>query len=93
MSKIKILTIVDMQNDYMEGGPMAVKGATKLVPVINDLIKNGEYDAIIATQDWHPSNHISFASTHEKEPFSKIKVIDQIIYLLLQLMKKSLFQK
>ncbi|MCZ9893415.1 isochorismatase family protein [Brachyspira hyodysenteriae] len=39
MSKIKILTIVDMQNDYMEGGPMAVKGATKLVPVINDLIK------------------------------------------------------
>ena len=48
MSKIKILTIVDMQNDYMEGGPMAVKGATKLVPVINDLIKNGEYDAIIA---------------------------------------------
>ena len=77
MSKIKILTIVDMQNDYMEGGPMAVKGATKLVPVINDLIKNGEYDAIIATQDWHPSNHISFASTHEKEPFSKIKVIDQ----------------
>ncbi|KLI17449.1 isochorismatase family protein [Brachyspira hyodysenteriae] len=77
MSKIKILTIVDMQNDYMEGGPMAVKGAAKLVPVINDLIKNGEYDAIIATQDWHPSNHISFASTHEKEPFSKIKVIDQ----------------
>ena len=77
MSRIKILTIVDMQNDYMEGGPMAVKGATKLVPVINDLIKNGEYDAIIATQDWHPSNHISFASTHGKEPFSKVKVIDQ----------------
>ena len=77
MSKIKILTIVDMQNDYMEGGPMAVKGANKLISVINDLIKNGEYDAIIATQDWHPSNHISFASTHNKEPFSKIKVIDQ----------------
>lgn len=77
MGKIKILTIVDMQNDYMEGGPMAVKGASKLIPTINELIKNGEYDAIIATQDWHPSNHISFASTHDKEPFSKIKVIDK----------------
>lgn len=77
MSKIKILTIVDMQNDYMEGGPMAVKGAGKLIPIINQLIKNGEYDAIIATQDWHPSNHISFASTHNKEPFSTIKVMDK----------------
>ncbi|TXJ49301.1 isochorismatase family protein [Brachyspira aalborgi] len=77
MSKIKILTIVDMQNDYMKGGPMAVKGADKLVPIINELIKNGEYDAIIATQDWHPSNHISFASTHDREPFSTIKVMDK----------------
>ena len=77
MSKIKILTIVDMQNDYMKGGPMAVKGADELIPIINELIKNGEYDAIIATQDWHPSNHISFASTHDKKPFSKIKVMDK----------------
>ena len=77
MSKIKILTIVDMQNDYMKGGPMAVKGADELIPIINELIKNGEYDAIIATQDWHPSNHISFASTHDREPFSTIKVMDK----------------
>ena len=77
MSKIKILTIVDMQNDYMKGGPMAVKGADKLIPIINELIKNGEYDAIIATQDWRPSNHISFASTHDREPFSTIKVMDK----------------
>lgn len=77
MSKIKILTIVDMQNDYMKGGPMAVNGADELIPIINELIKNGEYDAIIATQDWHPSNHISFASTHDREPFSTIKVMDK----------------
>ena len=77
MSKIKIQTIVDMQNDYMKGGPMAVKGADELIPIINELIKNGEYDAIIATQDWHPSNHISFASTHDREPFSTIKVMDK----------------
>ena len=77
MSKIKILTIVDMQNDYMKGGPMAVKGADELIPIINELIKNGEYDAIIATRDWHPSNHISFASTHDREPFSTIKVMDK----------------
>ena len=77
MSKIKILTIVDMQNDDMKGGPMAIKGADELIPIINELIKNGEYDAIIATQDWHPSNHISFASTHDREPFSTIKVMDK----------------
>ena len=77
MSKIKILTIVDMQNDYMKGGHMSVKGADELIPIINELIKNGEYDAIIATQDWHPSNHISFASTHDREPFSTIKVMDK----------------
>ena len=56
---------------------MAVKGADELIPIINELIKNGEYDAIIATQDWHPSNHISFASTHDREPFSTIKVMDK----------------
>ena len=42
MSKIKILTIVDMQKDYMTGGPKAVKGADELIPIINELIKNGE---------------------------------------------------
>ena len=48
MSKIKILTIVDMQNDYMKGGPMAVKGADELIPIINELIKNGEYDKAVS---------------------------------------------
>lgn len=77
MGKIKILTIVDMQNDYMEGGPMAISGANALIPTINEIISNGEYDAIIATQDWHPSNHISFASIHNKEPFTNVKVVNK----------------
>lgn len=77
MNKTKVLTIVDMQNDFVEGGPMGVKGGKKLVSIINELIKDGDYDAIIATQDWHPSNHISFASTHDKDPFSTIAVVDR----------------
>lgn len=77
MNKTKVLTIVDMQNDFVEGGPLAVAGGKKLVAIINDIIKTGEYDAIIATQDWHPSNHISFASTHGKEPYSNMTVVDR----------------
>lgn len=61
-----------MQKDFSEGGPLAVPGAEDIVSTINTLInegKMGRYDIIIASQDWHPSNHGSFASTHHLHPF------------------------
>lgn len=66
-----ILIIIDMQNDFMPGGNLAVSGGDKIIPVINHLQE--KFDLVIATQDWHPENHVSFASNHGgKNPFEKI---------------------
>ena len=56
------LLIVDMQNDFMPGGPLGVAGANELVPVMNALIP--KFKTVIATQDWHPKEHVSFAANH-----------------------------
>ena len=57
------LIIVDMQNDFLPGGALAVAGGDIIIPEINRLTI--EYDLVVATQDWHPHNHGSFASQHE----------------------------
>jgi nicotinamidase/pyrazinamidase len=56
------LILVDIQNDFCPGGSLAVTDGDKIVPVVNELQK--KFDLIIATQDWHPSDHISFAANH-----------------------------
>lgn len=58
----KALIIVDVQNDFVPGGALAVKGGDEVVEVINRL--ELEFDLIVATQDWHPKDHGSFASNH-----------------------------
>ncbi len=68
---MKTLVIVDVQNDFCPGGALEVPDGDKVVPVINKLIDR--YDAVIQTQDWHPTGHSSFASSHsDKEPFETI---------------------
>lgn len=61
---MKALLIIDVQNDFCEGGNLAVKNSLEIIPVINNLIKKFEKnnDFIIATKDWHPADHKSFAS-------------------------------
>lgn len=54
------LIVVDMQNDFMEGGSLAVKDSLLLIPVINRLLEKFSPDQIFFTKDWHPSNHRSF---------------------------------
>ena len=63
----KALIIVDVQNDFCEGGALAVSGANEIIPYINSLMLENEYDQIVLTQDWHPENHKSFASTNGKK--------------------------
>ncbi|ARG98471.1 bifunctional nicotinamidase/pyrazinamidase [Legionella micdadei] len=68
---MRTLIIIDLQNDFMPGGALAVPNGDLIVPVINNLLTN--FDLIIATQDWHPANHKTFASQHAgKKPFEKI---------------------
>jgi nicotinamidase/pyrazinamidase len=69
---MKILIITDMQLDFMPEGALPVPEGDKIIPVVNLIQK--KFDLIIATQDWHPGNHISFASNHQnKKPFDIIE--------------------
>jgi nicotinamidase/pyrazinamidase len=56
------LIIVDVQNDFCPGGALAVPGGDLVVPVINRILP--AFDAVVATQDWHPLDHGSFAANH-----------------------------
>ena len=61
---VKALLIVDVQNGFCPGGNLAVPDGDAVVPVINKLIDKGGYGLIVASQDWHPADHGSFASQH-----------------------------
>jgi nicotinamidase/pyrazinamidase len=62
------LIVVDMQPDFLPGGALAVSGGDTIIPVINDLMH--QFELVVATQDWHPPGHGSFASSHAgKKPF------------------------
>lgn len=60
----KALLLIDIQNGFCPGGNLPVADGDKVVPVANALMKSGHYDLIVASQDWHPANHGSFASQH-----------------------------
>ena len=78
---MKALIIIDLQNDFLPGGALAVPEGDKVIDRINEIQK--KYDIVVATQDWHPANHKSFASQHdEKNPFEVIDLngIDQTLW-------------
>lgn len=78
---MKTLIIIDVQNDFMPGGSLAVPNAELIIPVINRL--QAKFNLVIATQDWHPANHNSFAANHfNKKPFEKIILhgLEQILW-------------
>jgi nicotinamidase/pyrazinamidase len=63
------LIVVDMQNDFCDGGALAVPGANAIVPLVNGLI--ARFDHVVMTQDWHPADHASFAASwQDAAPFS-----------------------
>ncbi len=67
------LLIIDPQNDFCEGGSLAVPGGAGVMPLINRLAER--FDKVIVTQDWHTPDQISFASNHEgARPFTEIEV-------------------
>ncbi|TCL75017.1 bifunctional nicotinamidase/pyrazinamidase [Rhizobium sp. BK251] len=67
---MKALLLIDIQNGFCPGGNLPVADGHAIVPIANALIDSGRYDLIVASQDWHPPGHGSFASMHpDKEPF------------------------
>ncbi len=75
------LILVDLQNDFMPGGALPVSEGDKIIPVINQLLKL-PFTLVVATKDWHPAMHGSFATTHQKKPGERISLsgIDQILW-------------
>lgn len=75
------LILVDIQNDFVPGGTLAVPLGDQIIPLVNEL--QNSFDLVIATQDWHPRNHKSFASNHVgKKAFEKIMLhgLDQVLW-------------
>ncbi len=63
-----VLVVIDPQIDFCPGGALAVPRGDEIMPLINRLAER--FAHVVLTQDWHPRNQISFASTHGVEPFS-----------------------
>ena len=66
---MKALLLIDIQNDFLPGGALAVGEGDQVVPVANKLISNLPVELVLATKDWHPPEHGSFAKQHGKNPF------------------------
>lgn len=62
------LIVIDMQIDFLPGGALAVAEGDTILAGVNALAAS--FDHVILTQDWHPPRHISFASTHDKQPYT-----------------------
>jgi len=78
---MKALIIVDLQIDFLPGGSLPVPAGDQIIPLINQLEE--KFPLVVATQDWHPMNHLSFASNHaEKKPFEVVKLgdLDQVLW-------------
>ena len=78
---MKALLLIDIQNDFLAGGALAVPHGDEVVPIANRLIP--EYSLVVATQDWHPADHQSFASQHPGRSigeFVDLDGADQILW-------------
>ena len=77
----RALVVVDVQNDFCPGGALAVTDGDAVVPVINALLPH--FPLVVATQDWHPAGHASFASSHPgRKPLEVIELdgIPQVLW-------------
>lgn len=59
---MRALLVIDIQNDFLPGGALAVPGGDEIIPLVNELMPH--FDVVVATKDWHPRNHVSFARNH-----------------------------
>ena len=69
------LLAVDLQSDFLPGGGLPVPGGDEIVSPIADLMEADLFELIVATQDWHPRDHVSFASNHPgRKAFDRIEL-------------------
>ena len=76
-----ILLVVDIQNDFLPGGALAVTQGDAVIPIANQLMR--QFDGVVATQDWHPPDHRSFATQHPGRQigdFIELRGLQQILW-------------
>jgi nicotinamidase/pyrazinamidase len=75
------LILVDIQNDFLPGGSLGVKDSDQILPIVNKLIEK-PFNMILATRDWHPQDHGSFAASHGKQPGERVMLagVEQILW-------------
>ncbi|KXX70134.1 bifunctional nicotinamidase/pyrazinamidase [Flammeovirga sp. SJP92] len=67
---MRALLIVDVQNDFVAGGALEVPEGNQIIPTINKI--SSKFDLVVATKDWHPQEHLSFADNHEGKELGQI---------------------
>ncbi len=77
---MRALILVDLQNDFCPGGSLAVNEGDQIISLINRM--QDQFDLVVATQDWHPNNHMSFASNQGKRVGEKVKLggLEQVLW-------------
>lgn len=78
---MKALILVDIQNDFLPGGALAVPDGDAVIPIANAI--QSRFELVVATQDWHPADHGSFAANHEgQQPgeVTQLAGLDQILW-------------
>jgi nicotinamidase/pyrazinamidase len=77
---MKALLLIDIQNDFLPGGSLAVPQGDDVVHAANRLA--ARYDCVVATQDWHPADHASFASQHARRRVGEVIQLDGLDQVL-----------
>jgi len=78
---MKTLVIIDVQNDFLKNGSLEVPSGNEVIEPINQIMKN--YELVVGTKDWHPLNHVSFASNHPGKKIGdviKVDDLDQVLW-------------
>lgn len=75
------LLLIDIQNDFLPGGSLPVPNGNEILPLVDQLLQRN-YDLVIATKDWHPADHLSFAANHGKKAGEHVLLggIDQVLW-------------
>lgn len=76
----KALIMVDLQNDFCEGGSLAVPKGDEVISIANQL--QPHFELVVATQDWHPKDHMSFASNHLGRKVGEIIIVEGLRQIL-----------
>ena len=70
---MRALLLIDIQNDFLPGGALAVPEGDAILPLVNQLQE--QFGLVVATQDWHPRGHVSFASAHPgRQPYELVQL-------------------